>query len=129
LKSFLVKGKVFSGKSEATRFTELPWMKKQITEKLGFTPYSGTLNVKLTEDCLKLRSLLKRVKVIQITPATSFCHGRCFQAYLMDVECAIVIPEIANYPSDVIEVIAPMNLREKLQLEDGDTIEIKISLG
>ena len=129
MKSFLVKGRVFSGKSEAARFTELPWVKRQITEELGFTPYSGTLNVKLTEDCLKLRSLLKRVKVIEITPATSFCRGRCFKAYLMDAECAIVIPEIANYPSDVIEVIAPMNLREKFQLQDGDTVEIKISLG
>jgi len=129
LKSFLVKGKVFSGKSEAARFTELPWVKKQITEKLGFTPYSGTLNVKLTEDCVKLRSLLKRARGIEITPATSFCRGRCFKACLMDVECAIVIPEIADYPSDVIEVIAPVNLREKLQLEDGDAIEIEISLG
>jgi riboflavin kinase len=129
LKSFLVKGRVFSGKSEAARFTELPWVKRQITEKLGFTPYPGTLNVKLTKDCVKLRSLLRKSKVVEIMPATGFCRGRCFKAYLMDVECTVIIPEVANYPSDVIEVIAPMNLREKLQLEDGDTIEIKISLG
>jgi len=100
-----------------------------MTEKLGFIPHSGTLNVKLTEGCPKLKNLLERAKAIEITPAKGFCRGRCFRACLMDkVECAIVIPEIADYPQDILEVIASINLREKLQLEDGDTVEVRILL-
>ena len=32
----LVKGKVFSGSGEGARFIEIPWVKKQIAEKLLF---------------------------------------------------------------------------------------------
>jgi len=127
LKILHVKGKVFSGGGEGARFTELPWVKKQMAEKLGFIPYPGTLNIKLTEDKVNIKKLLKKAKAIEISPAPGFCRGKCFQAYLMgNLKCAIIIPEVENYPEDVIEVIAPVNLREKFQLRDGDVIEVKI---
>ncbi len=124
-----VKGIVFSGKGEGTKFIELPWVKKQITEKLGFTPHPGTLNIKLTKESLKLRTLLEKTVAIEISPVVGFHHGRCFKAYLMgNLKSAVVIPEVSNYPRDIIEVIAPVNLREKLQLKDGDYVEVKILL-
>jgi riboflavin kinase len=43
------------------------------------------------------------------------------------VKCAIIVPEIASYPSDMLEIIAPVNLREKLSLKDGDTLEVKVT--
>jgi len=129
LKTVHVKGKVFSGGGEGARFIELPWVRKQIAEKLGFLPYYGTLNVKLTEDNVNLKRLLKKAKAIEISPAKGFRRGRCFKAYFMDnMECAIVIPEIENYPEGVVEVIAPTNLREKFQLKDGDLVGVKITL-
>jgi riboflavin kinase len=130
LKSLYVKGKVFSGKGEGAKFLKLKWVKKQIKEKLGFTPHPGTLNIKLSEEYSDLKNLLKRMKGIEITPTNDFCRGKCFRAYLMDgVECAIVIPEVADYPEDLMEIVAPVNLREKIHLKDGDTIEVKILLG
>lgn len=130
MKSLHVRGKVFSGKGEATKFVQFSWVKKQITEKLGFTPHPGTLNVKLSEEYFNLKNLLKRMKGIEITPTNDFCSGKCFRAYLMNgVECAIVIPEVADYPEDLMEIVAPMNLREKIRLKDGDPIEVKILLG
>jgi len=75
-----------------------------------------------------LKNFLKS-KGTEILPATGFCHGRFFEAYLKDnLKCAVVIPEVANYPEDIIEIIASVNLRERLQLKDGDDIEIKILL-
>jgi len=129
LSTLCITGKVFSGKGEGANFIRLPWVRKQITEKLGFIPHSGTLNIKLTEESFKLKNLLKRAKAIEITPARGFCRGKCFKAYLRDnVECAIVIPEAVNYPKDVIEVVAPVNLRETLHLDDGDIVKVKIVL-
>ena len=123
-----VKGKVFSGSGEGAKFIQLPWVKKQITEKLGFTPYPGTLNIKVTEGNRELEKLLKNEKAIEITPIKGFCRGRCFNAILMgNLKCAIIIPEIANYAENTIEVIAQENLREKFKLKDGDVIEIKIA--
>lgn len=129
LKTVNVKGKVFSGGGEGARFIKLPWVNKQITEKLGFTPHPGTLNIKLTENSANIKELLRKAKATEILPKKDFCSGRCFNAYFMNnLKCAIVIPEIANYPEDVIEVIAPINLRRKFQLKDGDLVEVKIVL-
>jgi CTP-dependent riboflavin kinase len=44
------------------------------------------------------------------------------------LECAIVIPEVAGYPKDVLEVIAAVNLREQLQLEDGSEVTVTVNL-
>ena len=127
MKILRIKGIVFSGKGEGAKFIELPWVKKQITEKLGFAPYHGTLNIELTKEEFEKRALLEKAQAIEISPAKGFSRGRCFKANLMDkLECAIVIPEIPNYPENLIEVIAPTNLREKLQLRDGDSVEVKI---
>jgi len=122
-----VKGKIFSGSGEGAKFTEIPWVRKQIAEKLGFIPYPGTLNIKLTEGIVKFK-LLKRAKAIEILPAEGFCRGRCFNAYFMyTLKCAIVIPEVDNYPEDILEVIAPINLREKFKLKDGDMVNVQIT--
>ena len=47
LGKIVFKGSVFSGNGEGRKFIELPWVKRQIQEKLGFTPYLGTLNIRL----------------------------------------------------------------------------------
>ena len=122
-----IKGEIFSGNGEGSKFIQLPWVKKQIAEKLGFIPYPGTLNIKLTEDITGFKKLLKKKKPIDITPERGFCRGKCFDVCLTNnLKCAIVLPEIVDYPENVIEVIAPINLKEELRLKDGDVVEVKI---
>lgn len=129
LKAVRLKGKIFSGSREGTKFTELPWAKKEITEKLGFVPYPGTLNIKITDKGLNLKNLLEKISWTEIPPVGDYCRGKLADAYFIgDLKCAIVIPEVENYPEDVIELIAPINLREKFKLKDGDTAEVKIKL-
>ncbi|HVP27136.1 MAG TPA: DUF120 domain-containing protein [Candidatus Bathyarchaeia archaeon] len=127
MNTLLIKGKVFSGKSEGAKFIKLPWVKEQIEQKLGFTPFIGTLNLRLNENSVKLKEQLKRKDSIEILPAEGFRRGKCFKACLMNsLECAIVFPGVADYPEDVIEIVAPVNLRKKLRLKDGDVVEVKI---
>jgi riboflavin kinase len=129
LKALRIKGMVFSGKGEGTKFIKLPWVRRQITEKLGFTPHLGTLNIKLSRESLKFKTILEMAEAIEISPDAGFHGGRCFKAYLMnDLKCAVVIPETSDYPKDVLELIAPVNLREKLRLGDGDCVDVKILL-
>lgn len=129
MKTVNMTGTVFSGEGEGARFMELPWVTEQIEEKLGFTPYPGTLNLKLSREGVKNRSLLQKTAGMQVSLSQGFHTGRIFEASLReDVECGIVIPQIPNYPQDVIEVIASTNLREKLGLEDGDHVEIRIRM-
>lgn len=130
MKTLHVKGVVFSGKREATKYLELLWVKKQIIQKFGFVPYSGTLNIKMiNECCLRFREMSKKAEAIVISPEEGFWSGRCYRAYLRNnVNCVVVIPEASSYPENVIELVAPLNLREKLCLKDGDVVDLSIAL-
>lgn len=124
-----VKGRVFVGKGEGAKFVKLPWVRKQIVEKLGFNPYLGTLNLRLYEDDIKIKKQLKKAKSVSISPVAGFCSGKCYRAFLTNsLECAIIMPEVARYPADVIEIVSSTNLRERLCLKDGDIVEVTVPI-
>jgi riboflavin kinase len=128
LKRIEFNGKVFSSRGEGKKFLELPWVKRQIKQKLGFTPYAGTLNVMLSEESVKRKKLLEKAHSIKIYPADGYCSGKLIKAFIGKLECAIVVPEVAGYPKGVLEIIAPVNLREALQLEDGGEVTVTVNL-
>ncbi|OGD48688.1 hypothetical protein A3K79_06500 [Candidatus Bathyarchaeota archaeon RBG_13_46_16b] len=121
---------MFSGKGEGAKYVGLPWVKEQIIRKLGFVPHVGTLNIRLTEDdAKKLVKALEKAKAIEISPVAGFRCGRCYRASLADgIECAIVIPYVAGYPEDVLEIVAPVNLRGRFHLGDGASLDISFDL-
>jgi riboflavin kinase len=127
MKKITLRGKVFSGGGTGSLFVNLTWAKKQFMEKLGFSPYPGTLNLQLpsradTEN-------LRKAEGIKIEPQEGFHSGRCFKALVMGkVWGAIVIPEVQDYPSDILEILAPVNLRKALKLKDGTEVEVTIWL-
>ena len=128
MKKIKLSGKVFSGRGEGEKFLELPWVKQQVKEKLGFIPYHGTLNIMLSEESAKRRKLLEKATSMKVCPVEGYCSGKIFKAFVGMLECAIVIPEVAGYPGNVLEIVAPVNLREKLQLADGDKITVTVNL-
>ena len=103
----------------------------QFKEKLGFVPYPGTLNVEIQfVERNKLR-LLKNYRALTIdefqTENRTFGSVRCFKADVNGSEGAIVLPLRSHY-SNILEFISPHNLREKLNLKDGDEVKIIIYL-
>ena len=106
---------------------KLPWVKKQVKEKLGFVPYPGTLDVRITEQSVKLKRTLAEGDGAEILPAAGFCRGKCFKAcFKIEPKCALIVPEVAGYPENLVEIIGPENLRRKLHLSDGDPVQIKV---
>ena len=126
LKTIEFSGRVFSGQSEGRKFIELTWVKRQIREKLGFIPYPGTLNVRLSEESTQRRKFLDDTEGMRICPSEGYCSGLLFKARVGILECGIVVPQVEGYPLDVLEVIASVNLKEKLGLRDGDEITITV---
>ncbi|MCL4430268.1 MAG: CTP-dependent riboflavin kinase, partial [Chloroflexi bacterium] len=104
-------GTVFSGEGRGRKFVCLPWVKGQIEEKLGFSPYLGTLNLRLSGKEVEKRGLLQNAGGLVVEPQTGYYPGVMFRATIDAHECAVVIPIMPNYPSDVLEVIAPVYLR------------------
>ncbi|TRO46772.1 CTP-dependent riboflavin kinase [Candidatus Bathyarchaeota archaeon] len=128
MKRIQLEGLVFAGEGGGKKFLELPWVKRQITEKLGFTPYPGTLNLKLVGESRKRRKLLGKTPAEKICPAKDYCSGALFKAFIDILECGIVIPDVPDYPNDLLEVISSVNLRKTLLLKDGDKVTITVSL-
>ncbi|MCW4053882.1 MAG: CTP-dependent riboflavin kinase [Candidatus Bathyarchaeota archaeon] len=128
MKRITLNGAVFSGGGAGKKFLRLRWVKRQIKQKLGFVPYLGTLNVLISEESAKRRKLLEKKCAMKICPAEGYCNGLLFKALIGTLECGIVVPEVAGYPKTLLEIIAPVNLREMLQLEDGDEVTVTISL-
>ena len=126
--SLIVEGKLVSGEGVGSFFVGVDWSKEQIREKLGFDPYIGTLNIRLSErEAKKLRKVLKTSKGIEIVPAEGYFTGHCFKALIMaKIKGAIIIPDKPGYLSTNLELIAPVSLRRTLSLEDDDEIRVEI---
>ncbi|ADB58327.1 winged helix-turn-helix domain-containing protein/riboflavin kinase [Archaeoglobus profundus] len=127
---FVIKGKVFSGLGEGRYYVSLEGYKKQFEEKLGFTPYPGTLNLKIPKEQMFFRAKLDEMEGIKIegfkTKERTFGDVKAFRCRVNGIEGAIVIPQRTHYPKDVIEIIAPVKLRDVLGLKDGDWVEVEV---
>ncbi|RLI73418.1 riboflavin kinase [Archaeoglobales archaeon] len=127
-----IKGKVFSGVGEGRYYVSLNGYKKQFIEKLGFNPYPGTLNLKIPKEQLYFRRRLDEEEGILIqgfkTPDRSFGDVKAFKCKVNGVEGAVVLPKRTHYPPDVLELIAPVKLRDVVNIKDGDIIEVEVYL-
>lgn len=122
-------GKVISGNGEGKKYIRLHWVKIQIKQKLGFTPFLGTLNLQLSPESQKHRKILETQKnTLKIEPAEGYCVGLIFPAHIGETPCGIVLPQVANYPENLLEVVAPVNLRGFLHLNDGDTLAVNVKM-
>jgi|YelNatPaOPRAMG01_1025707.scaffolds.fasta_scaffold37711_2 riboflavin kinase len=129
----VLEGKVFSGLGEGAYYVSQEGYRRQFIEKLGFDPYPGTLNLRLDSGSRLRRPLLDRIEPILIEGFTNgsrrFGPVKCFRAIVADgIEGAVLIAVRGHYEDDVIEVIAPMGLREALGLRDGQTLRVRIPL-
>ncbi len=121
-------GTVYSGKGTGKNFVALPWVKRQVEEKLGFSPYNGTLNIRLTEESRGKRKLLDPKKGIMVEPEAGYYAGSLFRASISGVECAVVVPLMPNYPDDVLEILASAYLRGKLKVKDGGKVTVCVTV-
>lgn len=126
---FAVDGIVFSGLGQGGKFLAVEWVRRELHEKTGLEFFPGTLNLRIPEQVwsqvYEHRHLLIRIA----DPSSPTCpgflrkvmlraHGRiCHGAYL-------ILPEATVY-KDVLEIIAPENLRRSLTISDGDSVRVE----
>jgi riboflavin kinase len=128
-RKFVFRGKVVSGRGEGQYFTQLRWVAEQFSIKLGFEPVAGTFNLRLAGEADEmLLDSLKNLPGVTITPPEAgFCDAKCFPARIKSVAGALVIPLVENYPRNLLEIIAPVNLRHALGVKDGEVVEICVN--
>ena len=130
--SVTLEGTVFTGLGEGAYYTSKEFYKKQFVEKLGFEPYPGTLNLKLTSDYdLKTRMELEAYPAVEIqgfkNEDRTFGAIKCYPAIIGNkVKGALISALRSHYDSSVLELIAPVNLRKQLKLKDGQKVKVEI---
>jgi riboflavin kinase len=44
-----------------------------------------------------------------------------------DIPCGIVVPGRSHYPEDIVEVIAPVGLRDALHVKENDRVNVEVA--
>jgi HAD superfamily hydrolase (TIGR01549 family) len=126
-----IQGEVVSGVGEAGRFLQVPWVRAQLIEQLGFEPFPGTLNLRVSAEADRAAfEWLKRQPEIPIEPEPGFCAARCYRVSLEGrLAAAVLIPEVPGYPPEALEIVAPVRLRDALPVRDGSLLTVAVETG
>jgi riboflavin kinase len=130
--SVTLEGTVFTGLGEGAYYITKENYRKQFMEKLGFDPYPGTLNLKLTTDYdNKARGELDAYPAVEIEGFKSedrtFGDVKCYPVIIENkVKGALISALRSHYDSSVVEIIAPVALRKHLKLKDGHKVKVEV---
>jgi riboflavin kinase len=125
------RGKVKTGLGEGRYYMSRRGYQEAMKRLLGFAPWPGTLNVVLAgSEAEKLAELRARdgllVPEFQDEGRT-FGAVKCFRASVGGEDAGVVLP-LRGHHADVLEVVAPIQLRERLGLKDGDEVAVEVTL-
>jgi riboflavin kinase len=130
--SITLEGTVFSGLGEGAYYIAKEPYRKQFIEKLGFDPYPGTLNLKLTTEYdIKTRNEVESYPAIEIAGFKSedrtFGPVKCYPVIIENkVKGASISALRSHYDASVLEIIAPVQLRKHLGLKDGHKAKVEV---
>jgi riboflavin kinase len=119
-------GSVVSGMGEGAYYMSLEGYRRQFKDKLGYEPYPGTLNVRLVDQLyMNARRELGRHPSIFVDgfsdSTRTYGWVKCYRAIVNDgaVDNAAVL---------VLEVIAPVSIKQAAGIKNGDRIKVQVQL-
>ena len=120
-------GIITKGIGEGRYYVSLDGYQKQFKEKLGFKAYPGTLNLRVKRpEALEFISSLKPVAINGFeTKDRTFGKLSAYKIKINSTTGAIIVPERSRHEEDIIEAIAPVNLKQKLKLKDNSRLRIQ----
>jgi len=129
-------GNVVSGMGEGAYYMSLEGYRRQFKEKLGYEPYPGTLNVRLTDQIFmnSRRELGKHPSIF----LDGFSDGtrtygwvKCYRAAINDGavdNAAVLVLERTHYDDSMLEVIAPMSIKQAAGIKNGQRVKVEVQL-
>ena len=107
-------------------FLSIEWVHRQLCEKLGFVPFRGTLNITVEDP--DAQRILKEKGTERIVHQTEgFCDGVLVKGLINGkYECGVIIPLVENYDERLLEVVAPVHLKEALCIDEGDEVTLSL---
>ena len=132
--SITLEGVLFSGLGEGAYYVTKEGYRKQFMERLGFDPYPGTLNIKLTTEYdIKSLSELEAYPAVELEgfkdESRTFGPVKCYPAIINNKAKGVVIYALrSHYGSSVLEIVSPTFLRSHLKLKDGNKVKVELMI-
>lgn len=124
-----IEGRLVSGLGRAADFTQIDWVRRQLIALTGIDPHPGTVNLALAGDADRARwRAWREFPGHTLEPAdAAFCSARCYPARVAArVPAAVLLPEVADYPEDKVEIVAALPLRRHLSLDEGASLRVDL---
>lgn len=129
-------GSVVSGMGEGAYYMSLEGYRRQFKDKLGYEPYPGTLNVRLVDQLyMNARRELGRHQSIFVDgfsdSTRTYGWVKCYRAIINDGvvdNAAVLVLERTHYDDSMLEVIAPVSIKQAADIKNGDRIKVQVQL-
>jgi len=130
LDDIVIEGHIVTGLGEGAYYVDV--YSAKLKAALGFKPYLGTLNVKVVEE--GSRKAVGRMKNTPPLVLSGFSYkGRtfgdviCYRVKINDeIEGAIVIAQRTHHHDDILEIVAPVDIRDALNLDEESKVSLKV---
>jgi len=130
-----LRGVVVPGLGEGVFYMSIPKYLEAFKEILGYEPYAGTLNLKLDGESVEARRKLRtsragyRIEGFSLN-GREYCGVTVYKAIItgngISVSGAVLDIDKTKHGDEILEVVAPMKLRDALKLRDGDCVEVTV---
>jgi len=126
----IIEGRLVTGLGEGAYYVDV--YASRLRDALGFKPHLGTLNVKIIDD--DSRKAIGRMKNTPPLVVSGFRHkGRtfgdviCYRVKVNDeIEAAVVMAQRTHHSEDILEVVAPVDIRKTLNMEDNSKVTLTV---
>ena len=127
-------GTLVSGMGEGKYYMSLDGYRKQFEKKIGYIPFPGTLNIRIV-DPLSLENREKiesfRYHFIDGFSDSKRTYGwvKCYPVILNGnekISSDLLILERTHHDNNMLEIIAPVNIKKALNLKNGDNVKITL---
>ena len=128
------KGTIISGMGEGAYYMSMKGYTKQFKAKLGYTPFPGTLNVKLKDkEFIEAKRSLDAYSSIMVN---GFSDGKrtygwvkCYPAKINNIgDAAVILLERTHHDDSIIELISKENIKKTAKLSTGSQISIHVAI-
>ena len=126
----IIEGRLVTGLGEGAYYVDV--YASRLRDALGFKPHLGTLNVKIIDD--DSRRAIGRMKNTPPLVVNGFRHkGRTFGDVICyrvrvnnEIEAAVVMAQRTHHSEDILEVVAPVDIRKALNMEDNSKVTLTV---
>ena len=132
-RNLVLKGNLIKGLDKGSYYMKKKGYKKQFQNLLNYTPWPGTLNIKLKSPVTKKISNLKPIIIKGFKEKNrSFGKIKCYPCVLLNtkkvIKTHLIRPKRTSHGDDIIEIISPIYLKKHLNIKEGDEVTISLQL-